>query len=88
MVSCVKELKILKHALTDLELVMRQKVTIVCLQELKILKHALTDPELVMQQEVTMLRGLSYDSNVVQFYGSCVKDGKILLVLEYMEASH
>lgn len=40
-----------------------------------------------MRQEVTMLRGLSYDTNVVQFYGSCVKDGKILLVLEYMEVS-
>ena len=35
-----------------------------------------------------MLQGLSYDSNVVQFYGSCVKDGKILLVLEYMEVRH
>ena len=40
-----------------------------------------------MRQEVTMLRGLSYDINVVQFYGSCVKDGKVLLVLEYMEVS-
>lgn len=55
------------------------------LQELKVLKRALTNPELVMRQEVSVLKGLSYDTNVVQFYGSCVKDGKILLVLEYME---
>ena len=82
----------LKRALTHQKLVVQQEVIddcmVFCVQELKILKHALTDPELVMRQEVTMLRGLSYDTNVVQFYGSCIKDGKILLVLEYMEVSH
>ena len=57
-------------------------------QELRVLKHALTDPQQVIRQEADMLQGLSYDTNVVQFYGSCVKDGKILLVLEYMEVRH
>ncbi len=32
-----------------------------------------------------MWKVLSFDKNLVQFYGSCEQDGKVLLVLEYME---
>ena len=36
-------------------------------------------------QELQMWKVLSFDKNLVQFYGSCEQDGKVLLVLEYME---
>lgn len=35
-----------------------------------------------------MWKVLSFDKNLVQFYGSCEQDGKVLLVLEYMEVKH
>ena len=37
-------------------------------------------------QEVALLKGLSYDRNIVQFYGVCPQPGgePPLLVLEYM----
>lgn len=76
--------KTLHSHLVDPEVSPAQAHDNIC-RELKVLKRALTNPELVMRQEVSVLKGLSYDTNVVQFYGSCVKDGKILLVLEYME---
>lgn len=31
------------------------------------------------------MEGLAYHENVVQFYGSYVKNGDVQLVLEYME---
>lgn len=34
-----------------------------------------------------MWKVLSFDKNLVQFYGSCEQDGKVLLVLEYMEVT-
>lgn len=36
-------------------------------------------------QEQKILERLSYDENVVQFYGSYIQEGDVLLVLEYME---
>ena len=39
-------------------------------------------------QELQMWKVLSFDKNLVQFYGSCEQDGKVLLVLEYMEVKH
>ncbi len=41
---------------------------------------------LAYTQEVALLKGLSYDRNIVQFYGVCPQpDGNApLLVLEYM----
>lgn len=38
-------------------------------------------------QELKMWKVLSFDKNLVQFYGSCEQDGKVLLVLEYMEVT-
>lgn len=39
----------------------------------------------VMQKELKILECLAYDENVVQFYGSYVRNGDVQLVLEYME---
>ena len=36
-------------------------------------------------QEVEVLKSVSYDRNVVQFYGTCVLGNQTMLVLEYME---
>lgn len=36
-------------------------------------------------QEVDILKSVSYDRNVVQFYGTCLWGDKTMLVLEYME---
>ena len=36
-------------------------------------------------QEVEVLKSVSYDRNVVQFYGTCVVGDQTMLVLEYME---
>lgn len=36
-------------------------------------------------QELDLLRSLSFDSNVVQFYGAAVLEGCPVLVLECME---
>ncbi|DBA88396.1 TPA: hypothetical protein ACH3X2_004890 [Trebouxia sp. C0005] len=38
-----------------------------------------------IDRELQMWKVLSFDKNLVQFYGSCEQDGKVLLVLEYME---
>ena len=36
-------------------------------------------------QEVDILKSVSYDRNVVQFYGTCLWGDKTMLVLEFME---
>ena len=36
-------------------------------------------------QEVEVLKSVSYDRNVVQFYGTCVLGNQTMLVSEYME---
>ena len=36
-------------------------------------------------QEIAVLRSLSYDRNLVQFYGACLEREHAMLVLEYME---
>ena len=38
-------------------------------------------------QEVDVLKSVSYDRNVVQFYGTCPLGSQTMLVLEYMEVS-
>ena len=38
-------------------------------------------------QEVDVLKSVSYDRNVVQFYGTCPLGDQTMLVLEYMEVS-
>ena len=38
-------------------------------------------------QEVDILKSVSYDRNVVQFYGTCLWGDKTMLVLEFMEVS-
>ena len=42
--------------------------------------HAVT-----VSQEIAVLRSLSYDRNLVQFYGACLEREHAMLVLEYME---
>lgn len=37
------------------------------------------------QQEVEILKSLSFDRSIVQFYGTCPWQGKTMLVLEHME---
>lgn len=36
-------------------------------------------------QEIAVLRSLSFDRNLVQFYGACLEREHAMLVLEYME---
>ena len=36
-------------------------------------------------QEIAVLRSLSYDRNLVQFYGACLETKHAMLVLEFME---
>ena len=38
-------------------------------------------------QEVELLRSLSFDGNIVQFYGACVQEESIMMVLEFMRVS-
>ena len=38
-------------------------------------------------QEVELLRRLSFDGNIVQFYGACLQRGSIMMVLELMGVS-
>lgn len=40
---------------------------------------------LVHCKEIAVLRSLSYDRNLVQFYGACLEREHAMLVLEYME---
>ena len=47
-------------------------------------KTAGLDFEFAMQ-EIEILKSLSFDRNIVQFYGTCPWNGKTMLVLEYME---
>ena len=39
----------------------------------------------IVLQEIAVLRSLSYDRNLVQFYGACLEREHAMLVLEYME---
>ena len=39
-------------------------------------------------QEVEVLKLVSYDRNVVQFYGTCPYGTQTMLVLEYLEVKH
>jgi hypothetical protein len=50
------------------------------------LRYHLADTVACSPQEVALLKGLSYDRNIVQFYGVCPQPGgePPLLVLEYM----
>lgn len=36
-------------------------------------------------QEIDILKSLSFDRSIVQFYGTCPWQGKTMLVLEHME---
>ena len=38
-------------------------------------------------QEIEILKSLSFDRSIVQFYGTCPWQGKTMLVLEHMEVS-
>ena len=37
-----------------------------------------------LRREIAILRKVSYDANIVQFYGACTTD-PVMLVMEYME---
>ena len=36
-------------------------------------------------QEVEIMKSLTFDNNVCQFYGTCPKGNKTLLLLEFLE---
>lgn len=38
-------------------------------------------------QEIELLRSLSFDGNIVQFYGACLQEENTMMVLEYMAVS-
>ena len=40
-----------------------------------------------LPQEIEILKSLSFDRSIVQFYGTCPRQGKTMLVLEHMEVS-
>lgn len=40
-----------------------------------------------MLQEIALLRSLSFDGNIVQFYGACLQKENTMMVLEYMGVS-
>ena len=35
-------------------------------------------------QEIELLRSLSFDANIVQFYGACLQEENTMMVLEFM----
>lgn len=39
-------------------------------------------------QEIELLRSLSFDANIVQFYGACLQEENTMMVLEYMAVSN
>ena len=41
----------------------------------------------VRMQEIELLRSLSFDANIVQFYGACLQEENTMMVLEYMAVS-
>ena len=55
---------------------------VLCLQ--KILRW-LSSVQSCMVQEIQLLRKLSFDRNIVQFYGACLQEENTMMVLEYME---
>lgn len=38
-----------------------------------------------IHREIAILRKVSFDGNIVQFYGACVTDTSAMLCMEYME---
>ena len=38
----------------------------------------------VYVQEIELLRSLSFDANIVQFYGACLQEENTMMVLEFM----
>ena len=38
-------------------------------------------------QEIELLRSLSFDANIVQYYGACLQEENTMMVLEYMAVS-
>lgn len=38
----------------------------------------------VCVQEIELLRSLSFDANIVQFYGACLQEENTMMVLEFM----
>ena len=37
-----------------------------------------------LSQEIQLLRSLSFDANIVQFYGAVLQEENTMMVLEYM----
>lgn len=38
-------------------------------------------------QEIALLRRLSFDGNIIQFYGACLQQQNTMMVVEYMAVS-
>ena len=41
----------------------------------------------LMRKEIGIMQRVSYDRNIVQFYGACTTTEPAMLVMEYMQAS-
>ena len=55
-------------------------------------RHHAANPSCLKQrllalQEIRLLRKLSFDANIVQFYGACLQEENTMMVLEYMAVS-
>lgn len=44
----------------------------------------LTGVRSVYVQEIGLLKSLSFDANIVQFYGACLQEENTMMVLEFM----
>ena len=40
-----------------------------------------------MRREIAIMKKISFDANIVQFYGACTDDTGAWLMMEYMEVS-
>ena len=41
----------------------------------------------LMRKEIGIMRAISYDAHIVQFYGACTTTEPAMLVMEYMRVS-
>ena len=39
----------------------------------------------LMRKEIGIMRAISFDSNIVQFFGACTTTEPAMLVMEYMQ---
>jgi serine/threonine protein kinase len=42
----------------------------------------------LMRKEIGIMRAISYDAHIVQFFGACTTTEPAMLVMEYMRVGH